>query len=152
MEEILEALTNQKILPRNSETEQPDDKLLENYTIKPLMPNISNTSSGILSNNGNETTKLEELLTKLTCTLKRLNQYERGLDNKNSDTDLPQVAATDTLVQTTEGLPENVEETVAGIVQSTQEYIAKLDYQLKDLDSADQQMMCATKSIRDASN
>lgn len=145
MEEILEALTNQKILPRNSETEQPDDKLLENYTIKPLMPNISNTSSGILSNNGNETTKLEELLTKLTCTLKRLNQYERGLDNKNSDTDLPQVAATDTLVQTTEGLPENVEETVAGIVQSTQEYIAKLDYQLKDLDSADQQVsVCST--------
>lgn len=136
MERILEALTNQNLL----EKEQVDNReeLLDKHVIKPLMPNISSKSS-VISNNGNESTRKEELLARLACNLKKLNQYERNTD-KNRDTDVSHLNAEDTFTQKRETLPENVEANLKVIVESAQEYIAKLDYQLKDLDSADQQV------------
>lgn len=132
MEQILEALTKQKLSDK-LELEQIDnyDELLHKYMIKPLTPNIS-----VISDNGNEKTKKEELLMRLTYALKKLNQYER---NKKS-TDVSRLDAEDTLVQKGDVLPQNVEENIKGIIQSTQEYITKLDCQLKDLDNADQQI------------
>lgn len=132
MEQILEALTKQKLSDK-LELEQIDnyDELLHKCMIKPLTPNIS-----VISDNGNEKTKKEELLMRLTYALKKLNQYER---NKKS-TDVSRPDAEDTLVQKGDVSPQNVEENIKGIIQSTQEYITKLDCQLKDLDNADQQV------------
>lgn len=136
MEQILEALTNQSISDK-SEIEQVDnrDELLDKYMIKPLIPNPSKNS--VISNNGNEKTKKEELLMRLTYTLKKLNQYERN--DKNYDTNVAQLEAEGIFTQK-EVLSQNVEEDIKGIIQSVQEYITKLDYQLKDLDNADQQV------------
>lgn len=138
MELILEALTKQK-LSDNLELEQIDnyDELLHKYIIKPLTPNISSKSS-VIFDNGNEKTQKKELLMRLTHALKKLNQYEQSIDRKS--TDVSRLDAEDTFAQKGEVLPQNVEENIKGIIQSTQEYIAKLDYQLKDLDNADQQV------------
>lgn len=137
MEQILEALTNQNLSDK-SEIEQVDnrDELLDRYMIKPLIPNPSKNS--VISNNGNEKMKKEELLTRLAYTLKKLNQYERNVD-KNCDTNVAQLDAEGIFTQK-EVLSQNVEENIKGIIQSVQEYITKLDYQLKDLDNADQQV------------
>lgn len=137
MEQILEALSNQNLSDK-SEIEQVDnrDELLDRYMIKPLIPNPSKNS--VISNNGNEKTKKEELLTRLTYTLKKLNQYERNVD-KNCDTNVAQLDVEGIFTQK-EVLSQNVEENIKGIIQSVQEYITKLDYQLKDLDNADQQV------------
>jgi len=137
MEQILEALTKQKLSDK-SRLEQIDnyDELLHKYMIKPLMPNISKSS--IISDNSNGKTKKEELLMRLAYALKKLNQYERNIDKKS--TDISCFDGEDTLAQKEEILPQNVEENIKGIIQSTQEYIAKLDSQLKDLDNADQQV------------
>jgi len=138
MEQISEALKQK--LSDKLELEQIDNYhgLLHKYTIKPLMPNISSKSSAI-SDNGNEKTKKEELLMRLTYALDKLNQYERNIENKKS-IETSCLDAKDTLAQKGVILPRNVEENVKGIIQSAQEYIAKLDYQLKDLDNADQQV------------
>ncbi|KYQ53285.1 Cytokine receptor-like factor 3 [Trachymyrmex zeteki] len=139
MEQISEALTKQKLSDK-LELEQIDnyDGLLHKYMIKPLTPNISSKSS-VISDNGNEKTKKEELLMRLTYALNKLNQYERNIENKKS-IETSCLDAKDTLAQKGAVLPRNVEENVKGIIQSAQEYIAKLDYQLKDLDNADQQI------------
>lgn len=136
MEQILEALTNQNLSDK-SEIEQVDNdnELLESFMVKPLIPNPSKNS--VISNNGNEKTKKEELLTRVTYTLKKLNQYEQN--DKNCDTNIAQLDAEDIFIQK-EVLSQNVEENIKGIIQSVQEYITKLDYQLKDLDKADQQV------------
>ncbi|XP_070163260.1 putative leucine-rich repeat-containing protein DDB_G0290503 [Polyergus mexicanus] len=136
MEQILEALTNQSLSDK-SEIEQIDnrDELLDRYMIKPLIPNPSKNS--VISNNGNEKTKKEELLMRLTYTLKKLNRYERN--DKNYDTNVAQLEAEGIFTQK-EVLSRNVEKDIKGIIQSVQEYITKLDYQLKDLDNADQQI------------
>lgn len=143
MEQILEELTNQSLSDK-SEIEQVDnhDELLDRYIIKPLIPNPSKNS--VIFNNGNEKTKKEELLMRLTCTLKKLNQYERN--DKNYDTNIAQLDAEDIFTQK-ERLSQNVEEDIKGIIQSVQEYIKKLDYQLKDLDNADQQVNIFLKCI-----
>ncbi|XP_050448748.1 uncharacterized protein LOC126850110 isoform X1 [Cataglyphis hispanica] len=135
MEQILEELTKQSLSDK-SEIEQVDnhDELLDRYIIKPLIPNPSKNS--VIFNNGNEKTKKEELLMRLTCTLKKLNQYERN--DKNYDTNIAQLDAENIFTQK-ERLSQNVED-IKGIIQSAQEYITKLDYQLKDLDNADQQI------------
>lgn len=132
MEQILEALANQNLSDKSEE--QVDNR---DYRIKPLIPN-PNKNSVISSNNGNEKTKKEELLTRLTYTLKKLNQYERNID-KNCDVNITQLDAEGIFTQK-EVLSQNVEENIKGIIQSVQEYITKLDYQLKDLDDADQQV------------
>lgn len=139
MDQILEALTKQKLSDK-LELEQIEnyDELLHKYMIKPLTPNIS-SKSFVISDNGNERTKKEELLMRLTYALKKLNQYEQNIDKKLS-TDVPCLGTEDTFTQKEEVLPQNVEENIKGIIQSTQEYIAKLDCQLKDLDNADQQV------------
>ncbi|KYN13070.1 Cytokine receptor-like factor 3 [Trachymyrmex cornetzi] len=139
MEQISEALTKQKLSDK-LELEQIDnyDGLLHKYTIKPLTPNISSKSS-VISDNGNERTKKEELLMRLTYALNKLNQYEGNIENKKS-IETSYLDAKNTLAQKGAVLPRNVEENVKGIIQSAQEYIAKLDYQLKDLDNADQQI------------
>lgn len=136
MEQILEALSKQKLSDK-LELEQIDnyDELLHKYVIKPLTPNIS---SSVISDNDNEKTK-RELLMRLMYTLKKLNQYERNVD-KNRGTDILHPDAEDTFIQKGQVLPQNVEDNIKGIIDSTQEYIAKLDYQLKDLDNADQQV------------
>ncbi|KAL6442039.1 hypothetical protein ACFW04_002401 [Cataglyphis niger] len=135
MEQILEEFTNQSLSDK-SEIEQVDNHdELDRYIIKPLIPNLSKNS--VIFNNGNEKTKKEELLIRLTCTLKKLNQYERN--DKNYDTNIAQLDAEDIFTQK-ERLSQNVEEDIKGIIQSVQEYITKLDYQLKDLDNADQQI------------
>lgn len=136
MEQILEALTKQKLSDK-LELEQIDnyDELLHKYVIKPLTPNIS-SKSYVISDNGNEKTKREELA-RLMYTLKKLNQYERNMDKNR--TDILHLDAKDTS-QKKEALPQNVEDNINGIIESTQEYIAKLDHQLKDLDNADQQV------------
>ncbi|KYM86041.1 Cytokine receptor-like factor 3 [Atta colombica] len=138
MEQISEALKQK--LSDKLELEQIDNYhgLLHKYTIKPLMPNISSKISAI-SDNGNEKTKKEELLMRLTYALNKLNQYERNIESKKS-IETSCLDAKDTLAQKGVVLPRNVEENVKGIIQSAQEYIAKLDYQLKDLDNADQQI------------
>lgn len=132
MEQILEALSRQK-LSNKLELEQIDnyDELLQKYVIKPLTPN-----SSVISDN--EKTK-KELLIRLMYTLKKLNQYERNVD-KNRGTNILHPDAEDTFIQKGEVLPQNVEDNIKGIIDSTKEYIAKLDYQLKDLDNADQQV------------
>ncbi|XP_036150996.1 uncharacterized protein LOC105834845 [Monomorium pharaonis] len=136
MEQILETLTKQK--SDKLKLEQINyDELLHKYMIKPLTPNISSKKSVILDNS-NERTKKEELLMRLTYALKRLNQYEQNIDKRS--TDVQCLDTEDTFVQKKEILPQNVEENIKGIMQSAQEYIAKLDYQLKDLDNADQQI------------
>lgn len=137
MEQILEALTKQKLSDK-LELEQIDnyDELLRRYLIKPLTPNISSKSS-VIYDNGNEKTR-KELLMRLMYALKKLNQYERNIDKKS--TDVSRLDVEDTLAQKGNVLPQNVEENIKGIIQSTQEYIVKLDYQLKDLDNADQQI------------
>jgi len=137
MEQILEALTKQKLSDK-SKLEQIDnyDELLYKYMIKPLTPNISKSS--LISDNSNGKTKKEELLMRLTYALKKLNQYEQNIDKKS--TDILYFDGENTLAQKEEVLPQNVEENIKGIIQSTQEYIAKLDSQLKDLDNADQQV------------
>jgi len=139
MEQILEALTKQKLSDK-LELEEIDnyDELLHKYVIKPLTPNIS-SKSYMITDNGNEKTKKEELLARLMLALKKLNQYERNMD-KNRSTDVLQLDAKDTFTQKKEALPQNVQDNIKGIIESTQEYIAKLDYQLKDLDNADQQV------------
>ncbi|KAG5310789.1 CRLF3 factor, partial [Acromyrmex insinuator] len=138
MEQISEALKQK--LSDKLELEQitNHDGLLHKYTIKPLTPNISSKSS-VISDNGNERTKKEELLMRLTYALNKLNQYERNIENKKS-IETSCLDAKDTLTQKGVVLPRNVEENAKGIIQSAQEYIAKLDYQLKDLDNADQQI------------
>ncbi|XP_025074958.1 uncharacterized protein LOC105430647 [Pogonomyrmex barbatus] len=138
MERILEALTNQKLSDKLEIDQVDNHELLHSYMIKPLTPNISSKNS-VIFDNGNEKTKKEELLTRLTYALKKLNQYEQDR-NKNWNTDVPCIDTEGTFVQKGEALPRNVEENVKGIIQSAQEYITKLDYQLKDLDSADQQI------------
>jgi glutaredoxin 2 len=139
MEQVLEALTNQN-LSDNLEVEYDShDKLLEKYTIEPLMPNISSKNSVLSANNGNENTNKEEFLTRLTYTLKKLEQCERDFD-KNLGMDPSHPSAKDSFTQIKETLPENMEETVTGVMQSTQEYIEKLNDQLEDLDKADQQV------------
>ncbi|XP_025986898.1 uncharacterized protein LOC105197392 [Solenopsis invicta] len=148
MEQILETLTKQKLSDK-LELEQINncEELLHKYMIKPLTPNISSKNSMILDN-GNEKTKKEELLMRLTYALKKLNQYERNIDKKS--TDVPRLDAEDTFTQKGETLPQNVEENIKGIIQSAQEYIVKLDYQLKDLDIADQQIENSmTKTLKD---
>lgn len=139
MEQILEALTKQKLSDK-LELEQIDnyDELLHKYVIKPLTPNIS-SKSYVITDNGNEKTKKEELLARLMHALKKLNQYERNMD-KNQSADVLHLDAKDTCTQKKEALPQNVQDNIKGIIESTQEYIAKLDYQLKDLDNADQQV------------
>lgn len=134
MEQILEALSKQKLSDK-LELEQIDnyDELLHKYEIKPLTPNISNF---VISDH--EKTK-KELLMRLMYTLKKLNQYERNMD-KNRGTDVLLHGAEDTFTQKGEVLPQNVEYNIRSIIDSTQEYIAKLEYQLKDLDNADQQV------------
>lgn len=139
MEQILEALTKQKLADK-LELEQIDnyDELSHKYVIKPLTPNISSKNS-VISDNGNEKTKKEELLMRLMYALKKLNQHEQNMD-KNQSTDVQHPNAENTCIQKGTVLPPNVEDTIKGIIESTQEYIAKLDYQLKDLDNADQQV------------
>jgi len=139
MEQVLEALTNQNLSETLEVEHDSHDKLLEKYTIEPLMPNISNKNSVLSANNSNENIKKEELLTRLTYILKKLNRYERDLD-KNLDMDLSHPNAKDSFTQIKEALPENMEETITGVMQSTQEYIEKLNDQLEDLDKADQQV------------
>jgi len=139
MEQVLEALTNQNLSETLEVEHDSHDKLLEKYTIEPLMPNISNKNSVLSANNSNENIKKEELLTRLTYTLKKLNRYERDLD-KNLDMDPSHPNAKDSFTQIKEALPENMEETITGVMQSTQEYIEKLNDQLEDLDKADQQV------------
>lgn len=138
MERILKALTNQNLLDK-SEKEQIDNReeLLHQH-VKPLMPNISSESS-VIFNNGNENTRKEELLTRLAYNLKKLNQYEQNID-KNQATNVSLFNAEDTFAQKRETLPANVEANLKVIVESAQEYIAKLNYQLKDLDNADEQV------------
>lgn len=135
MEHILEALTKQKLSDK-LELEQIDnyDELLHKYVIKPLTPNISNS---VISDNDNE--KIKKELMRLMYTLKKLKQHERNMD-KNRDTDVLHPDTEDNFAQKEEVLPQNVEDNIKGIIDSTQEYIAKLHYQLKDLDNADQQV------------
>lgn len=142
MEQILETLTNQNLSDK-SEIEQVDngDELLDRFMIKPLIPNPKNS---VISNNGNEKTKKEELLMRLTYTLKKLNQYEQN--DKNYDTNIAQLDREDIFIQK-EVLSQNVEENITGIMQSGQEYITKLDYQLKNLDNADQQVNIILKCL-----
>lgn len=140
MERILEALTNQK-LSSKLELEQANDhaELLDKYLIEPLMPNVPNKTC-LISNNDHEKTK-EELLTRLTYTLKKLHQYERinDLDKKQNTANVPCLDA-DSILSRKDLLPRNVEENINNIIESAQEYIAKLNYQIKDLDDADQQV------------
>jgi len=141
MEQVLEALTNQNLSEKLEAKYLDDhDKLLEKYMIKPLMPDISSKNSITSASNSNENTKKEELLKRLTYTLKRLNRCERNLD-KNSDMDPSHLSTKDSFTQIKETLPENMEETITGIMHSTQEYIDKLNDQLENLDKADQQVM-----------
>ncbi|XP_011140601.1 uncharacterized protein LOC105183880 [Harpegnathos saltator] len=144
--EILKTLTNQK-LSGKLEVEQAAEhaELLDKYRIEPLTPNVSNKTC-LIRNNSHEKTK-EELLTRLTHTLKQLHEYERvderDLDkNRNTADTLPCPDADDVPSQNLVGdlLPRNVQENISGIIESAQEYIAKLNCQLKGLDEADQQI------------
>lgn len=135
MEQILETLTNQNLSDKLEEQVDNGDELLDRFMIKPLIPNPS--KNFVISNNGNEKTKKEELLMRLTCTLKKLNQYEQN--DKNCDINIAQLDGEGIFMQK-EVLSQNVEENIKGIVQSAQEYVTKLDYQLKNLDNADQQV------------
>ncbi|XP_032685028.1 uncharacterized protein LOC116850631 [Odontomachus brunneus] len=150
---ILEALTNQKL---SDKLEQTNDhaELLDKYLIEPLTPNVPNKTC-LTSNNDHEKTK--ELLTRLTYTLKKLHQYEeineQDLDEKQNTESIPCVDADSILLQE-DLLPRNMEENINSIIESAQEYMAKLNYQLKDLDDADQQiensMMRTLKDIDEA--
>lgn len=143
MERILETLTNQK-LSNKLEVEQANDhaELLDKYPIEPLTPNVSNKTH-LISNNSHDKTK-EELLTRLTCTLKKLRQYERiderDLDKNRNTADVPCLDVGNVLSQRKDPLPRNVEENISSIIESAQEYVTKLGCQLKDLDDADQQV------------
>ncbi|KAL0099115.1 hypothetical protein PUN28_020277 [Cardiocondyla obscurior] len=137
MEQILEALTKQKLTDK-LELEQINnyDELLQKYiNIKSLTPNIVSKRSVIPDN---EKTKREELLMRLIYALKKLNQYEQSAD-KNCGTDASYPNRENTFAQKEETL-QNVEGDIKSIIESTQEYIEKLNCQLKDLDNADQQI------------
>lgn len=138
MEQILEALTNRDS-DKSDKSERVDDrdKFLDKYTIKPLTPNISSDNCTISDDNSHE--RKDELLTRLTYTSKRLNRCEQSLD-KNWSIDTLRPDAEDASSQKGEVLPRNVEENIRSIIRSTQEYVVKLNRQLKDLDDADQQV------------
>lgn len=140
MEQILEALTNQDLSDK-LETERADhrDEFPDKYAIKPLTPNISGEYS-ISGSHSDEKTKNKELLTRLTCTLKKLDRCEQERD-KNWSIDTVCADTEDASSQKRGTLSRNLEENIKGIIQSTQQYITKLNCQLKDLDNADQQVI-----------
>lgn len=149
MDQILEALANQN-LSDTLETERIDnrDELLEKYIVKPLTPNISDKNF-TLYNNDNEKTKMKELLARLSYTVNKLNQYERNIDKNRCTDEVSCLDAEDNFTKRenrpakTNVLPENVKENINSIIQSAQDYVTKLNYQLKDLDNADQEVRLA---------
>lgn len=137
MERIVEALTNQK-LSCEVELEQADiHGDLDKYVVEPLTPNLSNK---MIPDNGHEKMK-EDLLTRLRTTFKKLRQYEKMEDERdlNKNQNIPCLDTCGILSQK-DSLPRNVEENINNIVESTQEYIEKLNCQLMDLDDADRQV------------
>lgn len=139
MDQILETLANQN-LSDTLETERIDnrDELLEKYIIKPLTPIISDKNFTLY--NGNEKTKRKELLARLSYTVNKLNHDERNTDKNWCTDEVSCLDAEDNFTSKTKVLPENVKENINSIIQSAQDYVTKLNYQLKDLDNADQEI------------
>lgn len=136
MESILEALIAENLSNKlQIEDVSNDDELLHKYVIKPLTPSIANKNCIIFNNN--KKIKKKDLLTRLIYTVKKSNQYEQ---NKDKSIDILRLNTEDSLSEEKEILSQDITENIKSIVQSAQEYIIKLNYQLKDLDDADQQV------------
>ena len=111
-----------------------------NDETEPLMPILDFRISSYVGNKSEMDFQKEELKSRLAGSLKKLEDAERAVNSTWSLVYDSSSIHDNVESRRGEELPRHIEDNVKGVILSAEEYLAKLDEQLRLLDTADEQV------------